>query len=134
MKVPGSQLTPFVRSDAVGAILAESLSHPDREFSLAELGRRTGVSSPVVHREVGRLVESGILRDRHEGRNRLVRADGNRIRAVEEALSGTSLVIVPGDDAVHLWNHELTGVQPVELVFDDQSPVTDEEGKNHEVD
>src|SRR5699024_914015 len=51
------QLTPFVRSDAVGAILAESLGHPDREFSLAELGRLTGVSGPVVHREVGRLVE-----------------------------------------------------------------------------
>ena len=53
-------------------------------------------------------------------------ADGNRIRAAEKALSGTALVILPGDDAVHLWNHELTGVQPVELVFDDQSPVTDE--------
>lgn len=32
-------------------------------------------------------------------------ADGNRIRAAEEALSGTALVILSGDDAVHLWNH-----------------------------
>ena len=53
-------------------------------------------------------------------------ADGNRIRATEEALSGTALVILAGDDAVHLWNRELTGVQPVEVVFVDQSPVTDE--------
>ena len=53
-------------------------------------------------------------------------ADGNRIRATEEALSGTALVMMLGDDEVYLWNHELTGVQPVELVFDDQSPVTDE--------
>lgn len=69
------QLTPFVRSDAVGAILAETLGHPDREVTLAELGRRTGASPSVVHREVGRLVDGGILRDRQEGRNRLVQAD-----------------------------------------------------------
>ena len=55
-------------------ILAETLGHPDREFSLSELGRRTGVSGAVVHREVGRLIENDILRDRQEGRNRLVRA------------------------------------------------------------
>lgn len=75
MKTLPSQLTPFVRSDAVGALLAELLGHPDRELSLAELGRRTGVTGPVVHREVGRLVEGGVLRDRTEGRNRLVRAN-----------------------------------------------------------
>lgn len=77
VKTSAAQLTPFVRSDAVGAILAETLGHPDREFSLAELGRRTGVSGPVVHREVGRLVQNGILRDRFEGRSRLVRANGD---------------------------------------------------------
>ncbi|WP_236683703.1 winged helix-turn-helix domain-containing protein [Demequina flava] len=64
-----------MRSDAVGAILAEVLGHPDREFTLSELGRRTGASGPVVHRESGRLVENGVLRDRREGRNRLVRAN-----------------------------------------------------------
>ncbi|MBD2764459.1 winged helix-turn-helix transcriptional regulator [Kocuria sp. cx-455] len=76
MKTHAPQLTPFVRSDSVGAILAELLGHPDRELSLSELGRRTGVSGPVVHREVGRLVESAVLLDRQEGRNRLIRANG----------------------------------------------------------
>lgn len=75
MKTPVPQLTPFVRSDAVGALLAETLGHPDREFSLSELGRRTGVSGTVVHREVGRLVDNDVLRDRQEGRNRMVRAN-----------------------------------------------------------
>ncbi len=75
MKPSHSQLTPFVRSDAVGAILAELLGHPDRELSLSELGRRTGVSAPVVHREVSRLVDNDVLLDRYEGRNRLVRAN-----------------------------------------------------------
>lgn len=72
-----SLLTPFVRSDTVGAILAETLGHPDRELSLAELGRRTGASGAVVHREVSRLVGGGVLLDRIEGRNRLVRANEN---------------------------------------------------------
>ncbi|WP_129661178.1 ArsR family transcriptional regulator [Rothia halotolerans] len=75
MKTIAPQLTPFVRSDAAGAILAETLGHPDREFTLAELGRRTGASGPVVHREAGRLVDSDVLRDRYEGRNRLVSAN-----------------------------------------------------------
>ena len=75
VKILAPQLTPFVRSDAVGAILAETLVHPHREVTLAELGRRTGLSGPVVHREVGRLVDSEVLCDRHEGRNRLVRAN-----------------------------------------------------------
>lgn len=75
MKNLPPQLTPFVRSDAVGAILAETLGHPGDEVSLAQLGRRTGVSGPVVHREVGRLVDGDVLRDRPEGRNRMVRAN-----------------------------------------------------------
>lgn len=71
VKTLSLQLRPFVRSDAVGAILAELLGRPDREFSLSELGRRTGMSGAVIHREVGRLIESDVLRDRYEGRKRL---------------------------------------------------------------
>lgn len=75
MKNLPSQLTPFVRSDAVGALLAEVLGHPDREGSLHEVSRRTGVRLPVVHREVGGLVEGDVLCSRQEGRNRLVHAN-----------------------------------------------------------
>lgn len=75
MKTLPGALTPFVRSDAVGAILAETLGHPGEEFSLSALSRQAGVSLPVVHREVGRLIEGEVLRDRPEGRNRLVQAN-----------------------------------------------------------
>lgn len=75
VKTLPSQLTPFVRSDVVGALLAETLGRPGEELSLAELGRRIGVSSTIVHREVGRLVDAGVLWDRQSGRNRLVRAN-----------------------------------------------------------
>jgi DNA-binding transcriptional ArsR family regulator len=72
-----SMLTPFVRSDAVGAILAETFLHPDEELSLAEVGRRTGVAPAVVHKEVSRLVAAGVLSDRRDGNNRLVRANSD---------------------------------------------------------
>jgi hypothetical protein len=65
-------LTPFVRSDAVGAILAETFLHPGRELSISEVARRAGVLPAVAHREIGRLVEAGVLTDRRDGNNRLV--------------------------------------------------------------
>jgi hypothetical protein len=68
-------LTPFVRSDAVGAILAETFLHPDREVSISEIARRAGVLPAVAHREVGRLIESGVLTDRRDGNNRLVKVN-----------------------------------------------------------
>lgn len=75
MKTLPSTLTPFVRSDVSGALLAETLGHPDEEFSLAELGRLIGAGPGVVHKEIGRLVGAGVLRDRTVGRNRMVRAN-----------------------------------------------------------
>ncbi len=75
MKSQVPQLTPFVRTDAIGAILAEVLGRPDRSLSLAEIGRRTGVAASGVHKEVERLLESGIVLDRRVGRNRVIRAN-----------------------------------------------------------
>ena len=75
MKTLPSTLTPFVRSEVSGALLAETLGHADEEFSLAELGRLAGAGPGVVHKEIGRLVDAGVLRDRSVGRNRMVRAN-----------------------------------------------------------
>jgi len=68
-------LTPFLRSDAQGAVLAETLLDPTRELTISEIGRRAGVLPAVAHREVTRLVDADVLRDRREGNNRLVRAN-----------------------------------------------------------
>ena len=68
-------LTPFVRSDAVGAILAEVFAEPTQELTIAEVARRADVLPAVAHREIGRLVSGGVLTDRREGNNRLVRVN-----------------------------------------------------------
>ncbi len=75
MKIMPSTLTPFVRSDAVGALLAESFTDPAAEWTIAELGRRAGVGPAVAHKEIARLLDGGVLLDRKEGRNRLVRVN-----------------------------------------------------------
>ncbi len=68
-------LTPFLRSDAQGAVLAETLLDPATELTISEIGRRAGVLPAVAHREVTRLIDADVLRDRREGNNRLVRAN-----------------------------------------------------------
>jgi len=42
------------------------------ELNFAELSERTGLAYPTVHREVSRLVESGLLRERRVGNARYV--------------------------------------------------------------
>lgn len=68
-------LLPLIRSDAVGAILAELLIDPTRELSVAEVSRRTGVHPSVAQKEVARLVAAAMLSARAQGNNRLVRAN-----------------------------------------------------------
>jgi predicted nucleotidyltransferase len=104
-------LTPFVRSDAVGAILAEVFLLP-QEFTLAELARRTGVLPAVVHKEVSRLVDSGVLEDRREGHNRLVKTNESHplFAPMREIIAATY-------GPVPVLRELLTGVQGVQEAF-----------------
>lgn len=68
-------LTPLLRSNAQGDILATLFLNPKEEFSLSDLVRRVGAFPSTVHREIERLVDSGIVRDRTVGRSRMVRAN-----------------------------------------------------------
>lgn len=68
-------LSPFIRSDALGALLAELFLHPDAELSISELARRAGVGVSLAHKEVGRLLQDDVVRDRRDGNNRLVRVN-----------------------------------------------------------
>jgi len=68
-------LTPFLRSDAQGLMLARLYLFPDREFTLTELAAAAAVSVASTMREVDRLVESDCLLERRVGRSRLVRVN-----------------------------------------------------------
>ncbi|MBC7723887.1 MAG: MarR family transcriptional regulator [Burkholderiaceae bacterium] len=75
MKSSGSLLTPILRSDTQGRLLAELVLHPDRELTLTDLAKRVGVAAPTIMRDVDRLVAGGTLKDRRQGRSRLISAN-----------------------------------------------------------
>lgn len=68
-------LSPIFRSDAQARILAWLLLAPDREQPISSLAPVAGVAQPNALREVNRLVQSGLLRERRAGNTRLVAAN-----------------------------------------------------------
>ena len=75
MKATVPALSPILRSNAQGDILALLFMNEGEEYSLADISRRVRALPATVHREVERLVASGTLTDRMVGRARLVRAN-----------------------------------------------------------
>jgi Winged helix-turn-helix DNA-binding len=72
-------LSPLLRSDAQGDLLALLILQPDREYTLTEIARRVGVSLATVHAEVGRLIAAGLLLERRVGQARLIRAQTEHV-------------------------------------------------------
>ncbi|WP_344163213.1 hypothetical protein [Kribbella yunnanensis] len=66
---------PIFRSEAQARILAWLFLVPDREQPIATLEPVAGVAQPNTLREVNRLVEGGLLRERRAGNARLVSAN-----------------------------------------------------------
>jgi predicted nucleotidyltransferase len=66
---------PIFRSRHQADLLTQLLIHPEQEFTLTELSRELRVPLTTVQREVQRLTETRLIRQRRQGRNRLVSAD-----------------------------------------------------------
>lgn len=79
MKNSFSSLSPLLRSDALGLLMASVYLAPDEEFSLSDLARRSGQSVASVMRDVDRLVEAEYLSERRVGRSRLVSANRGHV-------------------------------------------------------
>jgi len=75
MKPRVPTLSPILRSDTQGRMLAALFLHPEREFRATELAREAQVSLPTILRDIDRLTESGYLTERTSGRNRYLRAN-----------------------------------------------------------
>jgi len=68
-------MLPIFRSDAQARILSWLLLDPDREQAISTLTQIAGVAQPNTLREVNRLVEAGLLKERRAGHTRLVTAN-----------------------------------------------------------
>ena len=72
---PAPSLSPILRSQQQGEILALLLGDPDLELSLTDIAARTGTPHPSVYREIQRAGQAGLVTTRKVGNTRLVRAN-----------------------------------------------------------
>lgn len=111
MRTEGPLLAPIFRSDGQARLLSALLLGVD-EISLTELASRAGVAYASAHREVGRLLDAGIVRERLAGRTRLLRAnaDSPLVPPLREIL-----LIATGP--VALLGVEFTAIEGIESAF-----------------
>jgi DNA-binding MarR family transcriptional regulator len=75
VKPEKAALSPILRSDTQGMILAQLFMNPGDDFSISELARQANTSAPTAMREVERLLESQLVIQRTIGRARLIRVN-----------------------------------------------------------
>ncbi|GAA4063540.1 hypothetical protein GCM10023065_13170 [Microbacterium laevaniformans] len=111
MRTEAPLLAPIFRSDGQARLLSALLLSAD-EISLTELALRAGVAYPSAHREVGRLLDAGIVVERLVGRTRLLRAnaDSPLVPPLREIL-----LIATGP--VALLSAEFAGIEGIESAF-----------------
>jgi DNA-binding MarR family transcriptional regulator len=84
VKVSPAQLSPLLRSDTQGLILAQLYMNPDDGYSLSDLARFAKTSVPTAMREVEKLLDARWVTERQFGRARLIQV--NRQHALFEAV------------------------------------------------
>lgn len=75
MRSNAPALLPILRSRHLAEMLTLLLLHPDAEYSLSEVAGELNLPLSTVQREVTRLSGSGLIKERHVGRSRLVSAN-----------------------------------------------------------
>ncbi|MCT9932984.1 winged helix-turn-helix domain-containing protein [Planotetraspora sp. A-T 1434] len=75
MRSEAPALLPLFRSRHQAEALTLLFLHPGQEFTLTELATRVGVPLTTAQREMSRLVESDLVRERRIGRARLLSAN-----------------------------------------------------------
>jgi hypothetical protein len=70
-------LSPLIRSDVQGLILAKLFMVSGTEFTITDLAEYAFTSVPTAMREVDRLVDAGYVNDKALGRTRLISSNVN---------------------------------------------------------
>ena len=104
MRTQAPLLAPIFRSDGQARLLS-ALLLTGEELSVTGLADRAGLAYPTAHREVARLVDAGILSERHVGRTRLIRANGESplVNPLREILTiATGPVVILASEFAHI--------------------------------
>jgi DNA-binding transcriptional ArsR family regulator len=110
MRTEPPLLAPIFRSDGQARLLSVILL--GSELTLTELAEHAGLAYPTAHREVGRLLDAGILSERLVGRSRVVSA--NSVSPIVPPLRETLLV---SSGPVALLAEEFSRVDGIEFAF-----------------
>ncbi|MFQ1004409.1 winged helix-turn-helix domain-containing protein [Modestobacter sp. SSW1-42] len=105
---------PIFRSQQQAELLTQLHLHPDAQYALSELAQAARVPLSTAHREMARLVDTGLVVSRSVGRTRLYQADAGHpaARALTELLTltfgpaqviGEEFVELPEVDSVLLF-------------------------------
>lgn len=100
MKTQAPTLSPLLRNDAQGLMLASMYLDPNAEQSLTQIAKAGHVSIATAQRELERLQDTGFVLSRKLGQTRLIRpnTDHPLFRAVQELVLyayGPVAVITP---------------------------------------
>lgn len=85
MKVSAAKLSPLLKSDTQGLILAELFMNPDELFSISHLADFAGTSLPTAMREVDRLLDGQLVIQKSVGRARFIQA--NKLHLLFDSVS-----------------------------------------------
>ena len=112
MRSEGPPLLPILRSQHQARLLAAVLLRPGTEHTITQLANELEVPVSTLHREVQRLVDSGILASRSVGRSRLI-SPGARSRIVNPLTELLTVSYGP------MWviTHEFGAIEDVDLVL-----------------
>ena len=111
MRTAAPVLAPVFRSDGQARLLSELLL-VDAEMSIAELATRVGLAYPTVYDEVGRLLNSGVLRERRAGRTRMISATPD-----SPIVSPLREILLVATGPVVLLSEELSKIEGVRRAF-----------------
>lgn len=111
VRSPAPILAPLFRSEAQARLLSELLL-TEEELSITDLADRAGLTYPTAHREVSRLEDAGLLRDRRVGNTRLVR--GNPESPLLAPVRSILLVVT---GPVVLLQRELASIEGIQCAF-----------------
>lgn len=85
VKVTAAKLSPLLKSDTQGLILAELFMNPDELFSISHLADFAGTSLPTAMREVDRLLDGQLVIQKTVGRARFIQA--NKLHLLFDSVS-----------------------------------------------
>ena len=75
MRTSAPLMAPLFRSDSQARLLVMLFLSSTHEYTIHELAERSGLAYATVYREVGKLLDAGVLTEHRVGQARLVRPD-----------------------------------------------------------